>query len=106
MIDAAETGDWAQVTATLEAINAQWATHRAHHDVPPLLAIEIDRRSTPSWATRCLPPSTTATSRGCARPPTDWRQIALPYARLGRMPPTRGRGLNRAVAVAVADGLL
>jgi hypothetical protein len=43
MLGAAETQDWARVTATLEAINAQWASHGAQHDVPPLLAIEMDR---------------------------------------------------------------
>jgi hypothetical protein len=43
ILDAAETEDWAGVTAALEAMNAQWATHKATGDAPPLLAIQMDR---------------------------------------------------------------
>jgi hypothetical protein len=43
ILDAAETEDWAGVTAALGAMNAQWATHKAAGGVPPLLAIQMDR---------------------------------------------------------------
>ena len=43
ILDAAETEDWGGITAALEAMNAQWATHKAKGDVPPLLAIQMDR---------------------------------------------------------------
>jgi hypothetical protein len=43
ILDAAEAEDWDGVTATLEAMNAQWATHKATGDAPPLLAIQMDR---------------------------------------------------------------
>jgi hypothetical protein len=43
ILDAAETQDWEAVTAALEAMNAAWVTRRANGDVPPLLAIQMDR---------------------------------------------------------------
>jgi hypothetical protein len=42
VLDAAEAEHWDGVTAALEAMNAQWATHKASSDVPPLLAIQMD----------------------------------------------------------------
>jgi hypothetical protein len=42
ILDAAETYNWDGVAAALEAMNAQWATHRATGNVPPLLAIQMD----------------------------------------------------------------
>ncbi len=43
ILDAAETEDWDGVTAALDAMNGVWDTHRARGDVPPLLAIQMDR---------------------------------------------------------------
>jgi hypothetical protein len=43
ILDAAETEHWDGVTAALGAMDAQWAMHKATGDVPPLLAIQMDR---------------------------------------------------------------
>jgi hypothetical protein len=43
IFDAAVSGDWATASATLDAMQAAWATHRASGSVPPLLAVQMDR---------------------------------------------------------------
>lgn len=43
ILDAAETDDWDAVTTALETMRAQWATHNATGDAPPLLALQMDR---------------------------------------------------------------
>ena len=55
-------------------------------------------------STRCRPPSRRATPRRRTSASTDWPQIAALYGELARLAPGPVVELNRAVAVAMADG--
>ncbi|HYU38946.1 MAG TPA: hypothetical protein VEM59_03780 [Acidimicrobiia bacterium] len=46
IFDAAAAGDWATASATLDALQTAWATHRASGAVPPLLTVQMDHALT------------------------------------------------------------
>jgi hypothetical protein len=55
VFDAAAAGDWDTATATLDAMRAAWAAHRATADAPPLLAVQMDQALALLTGTPLLP---------------------------------------------------